>query len=151
MKKHFLDLLHYDVWANRRLLITITENGITSDRILSIMSHVLSAQLIWLNRIVGLGTAPFPVWEKYNLVELESMTEESNERWLKFISEYKLETFDEIIRYQNTGGTNFENSLQDIITHVLNHSAHHRGQLAMLLRDEGIDPPANDFIIFKRL
>ena len=79
------------------------------------------------------------------------MIEESNERWLNYINTHRLETFEEVARYTNSKEEVYENTLQEIITHVLNHSTHHRGQLALLLRDEGIEPPPNDFIIFKRI
>jgi uncharacterized damage-inducible protein DinB len=79
------------------------------------------------------------------------MIEESNERWIKFLSTYKLESLEEVIRYQNTKGDTYENRLQQIITHVINHSMHHRGQIALLLREKGVAPPDNDYIIYKRL
>lgn len=151
MKNHFINLFYYDIWANRRLAIAIKENNILSDRALTILSHILSAQLIWLNRIQGLSTAPFPIWEQYKINEIESMIEESNDRWLHYLNNFRLETFEEVVSYTNTAGNTYENTLYEIITHVLNHSAHHRGQLALLIRDEGFDPPQNDFIIFKRL
>jgi uncharacterized damage-inducible protein DinB len=151
MKNHFINSFYYDVWANRRLAICIKENDAKTDRILSIFSHILSAQLVWLNRIMGHSTAPFPIWEQYKLSEIESMIEESNERWLNFINTHRYDTFEEMIRYTNSKGEVYENTLQEIIPHVLNHSTHHRGQLTLLLRDEGIAPPPNDLIIFKRI
>ncbi len=151
MKNHFIKLFEYDIWANRRLIIAMKGHDILSDRILTIFSHILSAQLIWLNRILDLSTAPFPVWEKYNIQEIESMTEESNGRWIQFIQDFKFETFKEVIHYTDSNSQSHENSLQEIMIHVLNHSAHHRGQLAMLFREAGIDPPANDYIIYKRI
>ena len=151
MKKYFIDLFKYDVWANRRLLITIKNNSdIKRKRIRKIFSHIISAQLIWLNRIEDHPTSPFPLWETYKVSEIETMIEESSERWIKFLTTYKLDTLEEVIRYQNTKGETYENRLRQIITHVLNHSMHHRGQIALLLREKDIAPPDNDYIIYKR-
>ena len=58
MKKHFNDLLRYNEWANYRILGAIEELGTADDYLLKIFSHLLSAQIIWLNRIKGLPTSP---------------------------------------------------------------------------------------------
>ena len=151
MKKYFIDLFEYDAWANRRMLITIKSSKISDERIRKIFSHIISAQLIWLNRIQDHPTSPFPLWETYKISEIETMIEESSERWINFLSSYNMDTLEEVIRYQNTKGDTYENRLRQIITHVINHSSHHRGQLALLLREKGVAPPANDYIIYKRL
>jgi len=36
--------------------------------------------------------------------------------------------------------------VQDILTHVLLHSAYHRGQIASQVRSSGEQPPYTDFI-----
>ena len=151
MKKYFIDLFEYDAWANRRMLITIKSSKISDERIRKIFSHIISAQLIWLNRIQDHPTSPFPLWETYKISEIETMIEESSERWINFLSSYNMDTLEEVIRYQNTKGDTYENRLRQIITHVINHSSHHRGQLALLLREKGVAPPPNDYIIYKRL
>jgi len=143
-------LFEYDIWASRRLLITIKNNDISIERILNIFSHTISAQLIWLNRIEDHPTSPFPLWETYKVPEIENMIEESHARWVRFLTTYKLDTFEEVINYKNTKGETYENRIQQIITHVINHSMHHRGQLALLLRESDIAPPDNDYIIYKR-
>ncbi len=150
MKSYFLRMLQYNLWANQRLLIAIKEGGVSNERILELMSHVASAQLVWLHRVEGLPTSPFPVWEVYKLHEIESMIEESNSRWVKFINGYKVDTMEEVIHYQNTKGLKFENTLFDIVVQVINHSTHHRAQVSMLIRGEGIAPPPMDYIFYRR-
>ena len=54
------------------------------------------------------------------------------------------------VRYQNTSGTPFENELQDLAHHVVNHGTHHRAQIAQTLRQSGESPPATDYIYFLR-
>ena len=151
MKKYFLDLLEYNIWANQRILGTISQKKVEDEEIMKIMSHLVSAEIIWLHRIEGLPTSPFPPWEVYKLRELESMVDESNVRWAKFLRNYKIDTLEEIIHYQNSHKRDFENRLTDIITHTINHSTHHRSQISLLLRKLNIEPPQIDFIIFRRL
>ena len=150
MKQHFLHLLKYNLWANQRLLGTLSQNSVDDEDILRLFSHIVSAQIIWLHRVEGLPTSPFPPWETYNLREIESMMDESNVRWNKFLNNYKMDTLEEVIHYQNAAKKDFENRLTDILTHVINHSTHHRAQISYRLRLLGIAPPPMDFIEFAR-
>lgn len=150
MKKYFTDLFNYNDWANRRVLIILEENQIQDEELLKLYSHVLSAQIIWLNRIKDIPTSPFPIWEVYNLRELRSMTEESSANWENYLDKHTSQTFKEMINYQNSEGKKYESTLEEIITHVISHSAYHRGQIAKKLRERGIAPPDTDYIIYAR-
>ncbi|MTI20541.1 hypothetical protein E1176_05875 [Fulvivirga sp. RKSG066] len=150
MKKHFIDLIKYNDWANQRVLITLEENNVEDKDLLKLYSHVLSAQIIWLNRIKDIPTSPFPLWETYKLRELRSMTEESSRNWLELIENHPNETFEEMINYSNNEGKKFENTMREIITHVTNHSTYHRGQLAIHFRKKDITPPVIDHIVYVR-
>ena len=150
MKKHFIDLLRYNDWANSRIIITLEESEVKDKAILQLYSHTLSAQIVWLNRIKDIPITPFPLWETYNLRELRSMTEESSKNWMSFVQSHPNQTFEEMINYQNSEGKKFENTLRQIIAHVVNHSTYHRGQIASKLRAIGVNPPVTDYIAFAR-
>ncbi|MDO8549036.1 MAG: DinB family protein [Ignavibacteria bacterium] len=55
-----------------------------------------------------------------------------------------------IIKYRNTKGDEYQNRLSDIITHVINHSSYHRGQIALLVRNAGGIPAVTDYIAYRR-
>lgn len=150
MKKHFRDLFQYNAWANQRILITLEKDDIKDSKILTLFSHLLSGQIIWLNRIKELPTSPFPLWEEYRLRELRSMTEESSVNWLSYLDGHKFETFEEMIFYKNSEGNKFENTIREIMTQVLNHSTHHRAQIVTALKDIGVEPPVLDYIVYAR-
>jgi uncharacterized damage-inducible protein DinB len=58
--------------------------------------------------------------------------------------------FDKRITYETTEGRTFSNTLQDILFHVINHSTHHRAQIAADFRANGLEPLALDYIFYKR-
>lgn len=151
MKKHFREQFDYNDWANNKILISLQQAGIKKGRIINIYSHILTAQVIWLLRIRGLPTSPFPIWEEYKINELESMSEESSTNWKNYLDEHEMETFEEMIHYSNTQDRTYESTIREIIIHVLNHSTYHRGQIAMMLREMNIEPPVTDFIAYQRL
>ncbi|ELR72856.1 DinB protein [Fulvivirga imtechensis AK7] len=150
MKKHFRDLFQYNDWANQRVLITLEQSDFKNEKLLLLFSHLLSAQIVWLNRIKDIPTSPFPIWEQYKLRELRSMTEESSSNWLNYLDTHKFETFEEMVFYKNSNGRKFENTIREIINQVINHSSYHRGQIASLLKEEGIEPPVTDYIAYAR-
>ncbi len=151
MKKYFLDLFEYNKWANERMLIELEQMDQPTERLILIYGHLISAQILWLNRIKDLPTAPFPLWHVYKLRELRTMTEESTTNWVNYLHDHKFETFEEMIFYKNTKGRKYESTIREIITQVISHSAYHRGQMALLLRESGIEPPPTDYIAYRRL
>ncbi|MGA7513237.1 MAG: DinB family protein, partial [Candidatus Sulfotelmatobacter sp.] len=52
----------------------------------------------------------------------------------------------ETVVYKNTKGEPWTSTVEDIVTHVLLHSAYHRGQIATLVRASGEQPAYTDFI-----
>lgn len=58
--------------------------------------------------------------------------------------------FEKRIDYENTEGRLFISNLQDILFHIINHSAHHRGQVSVDFRQNGIEPIPFDYINYKR-
>ena len=90
------------------------------------------------------------MWEEKKLLDLIDLTHKSSEDWIKFLREYQMSGFEEVIAYQNTSGQAFETGLADIVIHVINHSTHHRAQIVQLLRSGDIEPPRLDYIFFCR-
>ena len=150
MKKQFKALFKHNAWANYKVLITLENAELKSDKPILLFSHLISSQIVWHHRIKGLPTSPFPLWQKYKISELHTMATESENSWAKYLDEHRFETFEEMIFYTNSKEVTCESKIKDIINHVINHSAHYRGQIACLLGQEGIEPPENSFIDFTR-
>ena len=85
MKKYFLKWYQYNEWANRRVLSAITAQQVADEKILSLFSHQMSANYLWLHRIKGLPPPPYELWKTYSLTELSNMVAEVSASWLEFI------------------------------------------------------------------
>lgn len=150
MKKHFKDLFKYNDWANQKLFIVLQDNNVDDEKILKLFGHILTAQIIWYNRIKDIPTSAFPLWELHSLSDLDEMMERYTVCWIKYMDEHRFDTFEEMIFYKSTGGKKFESTIREIISHVINHGSHHRAQIAARLREIGVEPPKLDYIFYSR-
>lgn len=147
MKEHYTKLFEYNLWANNEFSEVLRANQFQNPKILKLVSHMANAQSIWLSRING-EESTFAVWDEHTAKEALELLESTSQNWLDFIYSGDLEQ--ETIKYKNSKGQAFESRLGDILTHVVNHGTHHRGQIAHMLREEDIAPPASDFIFYVR-
>ena len=147
MKQHLNRLFEYNLWANQKFADVLLANDFKHPKILRFISHTANAQLIWFDRINGKASET-PVWIEYSISEAIDKLISNSQAWLSFINEEQ--DFSRIITYVDSQGDSYQSVLSDIIIHVANHGTHHRGQIALLLREENIAPPASDFIFFCR-
>lgn len=141
------NLLKYTAIADRKVIEVFKINPDYGDRALFLFSHVLNAQHIWASRIVY----TVPLYERMQIHSIDQLDtiSEKNTADLKHI-------FDTLhlshqIHYSNSDGSKFDNTVEEILFHVINHSTYHRGQIATQLKQNGINPPVTDFIILNRL
>jgi len=122
---------------------------VTDEKILSLFAHLMAANFIWLNRIKNLPKSQYKLWGNYDLAQLRKMVEEADEQWMSFLQE--TENFDRIMKYHNYVGDYFENNVQQIMIHLVNHGTYHRGQVALLLREKGFEPVNTDYVTYDRV
>ena len=93
--------------------------------------------------------SPLQLWGKYSLLELKAIAEEASRSWLGFIDEE--DRFDRMLKYNNYVGDYYETNIRDLMTHLVNHCTYHRGQIAVLLRERGLEPINTDFVTYDRI
>lgn len=149
---HLLRLFRYDNWANEQVLLSLQENlGFEgSDQAVTYFSHIAGSQQVWYRRITGDSLENLQIWPDYDLPKALQNLNTLNQQWKQLIGTNK-DTLDRTISYTNSKGTPYETALSDILFHVIIHGQHHRAQIATLLRNAKIDPPATDFIFFSRV
>lgn len=149
MKKYFLRLYQYNVWANDRVLGTLQRQTVNDEKILSIMGHVVAALFLWLHRVKGLPAPDLKLWGDYSLDQLILLARRAGSEWLEFIEQ--TENFDRQLTYRNYIGEPYTNNVEMIMIHLVNHSSYHRAQIAMLLRQKDFEPINTDFITYDRV
>jgi uncharacterized damage-inducible protein DinB len=149
MKSYFLKLYQYNAWANKRVLGALEKQQVADEKILTLMSHVLSAQRIWLSRIKGLPVDQYPLWKQYDVPTLIKMGHDVGEEWLAFVQSN--DDFNRPLVYHNYVGNPYTNNVEHIMMHLVNHCTYHRGQIALLMRQKGFEPINTDFITYDRV
>ncbi len=149
MNEYFKQLFDYDIWANRTLLELFEKQFPVNTRIYELMSHMLSAKKIWLERVVGVPQSQ-AVWSERLPEEIKNDNELYDAEWQTFVEGLSAADYEKKIHYTNSMGMTFDTRLVDIITHVINHGTHHRGNIMTMMKEEGYVLPYLDFIWFVR-
>jgi len=144
MIAHSRRLFDYDDWANGEVLGAIRVAG-CAGRPLKLMSHILSAEQLWFERMKGLGQT-FPVWPDFSLQKCEEQRAKLRLTWKEFLNPANQAELAVPAKYKSTEGESFTSDKEDILLHVATHSVYHRGQIAADMRASGFAPAYTDFI-----
>jgi uncharacterized damage-inducible protein DinB len=135
----------YDEWANREVLNAIRTAGGANQRSLQLMSHILAAELVWLERLKQQPQS-VPVWPEPDLAQCDAQAAKLGGQWLEFLDLLTAGDVSQSISYKNSKGEEWTSTIVDVLTHVVMHSAYHRGQIATHMRASGQTPANTDFI-----
>lgn len=133
----------YDGWANREVLKAIQSATDEKQRSLQLMSHILAAERLWLERLQHVPQS-VAVWPEPDLQRCHSEAVELERQWLEYLK--NVTDVSSSVSYKNTKGEAWSSSIGDVLTHVVIHSAYHRGQIASHMREKGQTPAYTDFI-----
>jgi uncharacterized damage-inducible protein DinB len=143
-------LLRYNRWASDRLLDAMQTADDVPERAVALFSHLLRAQDVWYGRVEDTDHADVDLWKTDPLPACAERLAASTRRWTAVLNERGDDGLGRPVAYENSKGTAFETPLRDILTHVVNHGTHHRAQVALVLREAGVPPPATDYIFYCR-
>lgn len=134
----------YNGWANRETLASMRRQK-ADERSLALMSHILSAERLWMERLKQ-EPQSLPVWPVAGLAQCQRQIEEMGQLWCAYLDGMGAHDLQRSASYKNSKGEPWTSSVVDILTHVLLHSAYHRGQIASHMRESGLTPAYTDFI-----
>jgi uncharacterized damage-inducible protein DinB len=151
-------LYRYNSWANDRMLDAASplltadftrDLGSGYGSVRDTLTHIAWAEWIWLRR--WKGVSPTLVFSPADFPDLKCLREKLREVAAER-SDFLLGLTDESllreVEYRNVKGEAWRYPLWQQLYHVANHSSHHRGQLATLLRQLGALAPATDFLVY---
>ena len=139
---------HVD-WANAVIFDALRGQSTPDPEALRLFAHILGAEEVWLSRIAQRPSRQ-AVWPSLSISECDALAGANRDAFAALLADTKAGDLERPVRYSNSAGFQFENTLGDILTHVALHGSYHRGQIARQLRASGTAPPYTDFIAFVR-
>jgi uncharacterized damage-inducible protein DinB len=151
-------LYDYNYWANRKLFEVMSQlkpeeftRSVAGSygSVRNTLVHVMSAEWGWLDRCGGhprgarLKSEDYPTLESLTTAwaKIESYVDE-------FLSALKDEDLKREVQYSPDGVAKRTMAIGDMLEHSVVHGAHHRGQVALLLRLLGYTPGNFDLIFY---
>jgi uncharacterized damage-inducible protein DinB len=135
----------YDDWANREVLAGLRASPRPVARPRQLLAHILSAERLWLERILEQPQS-LPVWPDFTFDECQAQLAGLARLWQEFLAQLSDAGLSKKITYKNSKGEPWTSTVEDILTHVVLHSAYHRGQIASQVRAGGDQPAYTDYI-----
>src|SRR3954470_5957826 len=149
MSDHLRRLIEHLEWADTAALGALRASATPDTRALTIYSHVLGAEAVWLARLAG-RPSDVAVWPVLTLDQAASLAARNGAELEAFVSSLAPHDLDREIDYRTSDGRAFRSTIEDILLHVALHGSYHRGQIALLIRGGGGEPASTDYIAFAR-
>lgn len=148
-KQFFISLFEYDKWANLKIAEAFKQSSKPPVKCKTLFHHIAATTDLWFNR-VSPGKRLFESLFEETVPEttVELMLK-AIDKWIDFLKKDDVD-LQTVTKYTNTKGNNYENKLVDILTHLISHNHYHRGQINILLRENGIEPAKTDYIFYMR-
>lgn len=147
MRAYLQQLFDYNYYCNKEIIEACSKMKEVPEKSRELFSHILNAHHIWNARILE-EIPEHGVWDLHEPSDWEELHYSNQRDSFGIIS--NTDFFDKRIIYENTEGRSFSNTLQDILFHIVNHGTHHRGQIVLDFRANGMEPPVLDYILYKR-
>lgn len=147
LRQYLIDTFTFNDHVNRMVLGKIRLLPDQSGAV-RYFSHLINSQNKWLERILRYPSDPHMDWWEpvYSLDRLEQEWEQSLQRWLKFLETKSESELVAEARFIGFDGGHWSAPLKDIALQLNYHSIHHRAQIQLLIRNQGIEPDFVDYI-----
>jgi uncharacterized damage-inducible protein DinB len=127
------------------------DRGVSFQSFSGTLAHIYKAEVIWFRRMQG------DVYPTLADIAVPDHVEQWHElwnglhhAWIEWAKTCSDEVWEEMVTHRFGSGGEMQLPRWQVVTHLVNHGSYHRGQLASLLRQAGIKPPATDLAAFYR-
>ena len=145
----FLSLMAHLRWADERTWQSLARIDDPPTRTVELYAHIIGAEETWLARMTG-NLARMPVWPDWPLDRVHEMADMVHRELAILAESMEADGGSREVDYVNSAGQAFKSTVADMVRHVAQHGAYHRGQIAMLLRGDGLVPEPTNYIAFVR-
>ncbi|HKB43525.1 MAG TPA: DinB family protein [Chitinophagaceae bacterium] len=152
--QYLLDTFRFNDKANRQMIEKIKQLP-DKEAAVKYMSHLANSQYKWMARIIQDPKAPQMDWWKplYKLEELETEWEKSLQLWINYLENKTDEEISREVTFVGFDGGMYAATPKDIMLQLNYHSIHHRAQIQIIIRQQGLEPDFIDYIgtVYRKL
>lgn len=155
MNDSYASMVAYTRWADRTLLAPVAELtpaqytlelGGSFPTMQATVAHLAGAAKLWSLRIGGEHNKGLPpVAEIPDVAAALARLGEAYAVFERVAPEWEA-TQAETFTFRNLAGVEITKVKWQIFRHIVNHGTYHRGQVANMLRQLGVKPPATDLL-----
>ena len=143
-------LFEYDYWANSETLASLKTAPSGSEKARKAFCHVIGAQRIWMSRFENPAPPTAQPWPDLTIEECNLAIDDLRLRWHAILEGLTPEKLASDLTYLSLKGTENRTPIQDVLMHLVLHSAYHRGQVAAAIREAGGKPAPTDYAVYLR-
>jgi uncharacterized damage-inducible protein DinB len=134
-------LVDHCVWANGQWIGFVAEAFPGDEFPVVRMSHILLGERAWFQRIAGQEPDP-KIWRVIAIPELRELHTQHEGTFRQLLAG----NLERVIAYKRFTGEEYQSPVSDILLHLTLHGAHHRGQIATYVSNQGKAPINTDFV-----
>lgn len=143
---NYLRQFQYNEEIIGQYIDVLNDNPESPELAKKLISHLLNALEIWVSRMEGRPSRA-ETWQIHDPSSLHELNQKCHNAIFQLL---EIGNLKKVHAYQNSKGETFNNTLDEVLMHLIIHSAHHRAQISTAWSEVGIKPPVCDFIFWAR-
>ncbi len=150
------ELISYNYWARDRqlqLCAKLSQEqlqrnvGGSFGSLRNTLVHLMGVEWVWLERLQGCSPRALPWPELAGIPEISQRWAGVERDLRNYVAGVNEETLVQSFTYTNFAGQTWTYPRWRAILHLINHQSYHRGQVTLLLRLLGAEPPPIDLLV----
>lgn len=144
--KHF----EFEYWSNSMIIASLKTLNEKDERAHTLLSHLLSSHCMWLSR-VNKTEFTCTLFQERTLEECEQLMKENLQGWQNYLANKTDDDLQEKIEFMSAWEVNPSKrrmTIEDAITHIINHSSYHRGQIVASIKGKVEELPLSTYIMY---
>ena len=150
MKNQLFEWFQWNHAANESYIKAYQNVDGIPGKCIEVLSHIINEHETWLNRICSVHYPTIQAWQSDDDTRMAVRNATIHEITNSFLSS---ESYGKDLgwsfSYRNSKCELVKRNRWEVYFQILNYYEFHRGQVASLLRENGIEPPSTDFLSMK--
>ena len=151
--------IDYNYWANRRIwgcVMALTAEQFnrpldySQGAICNQIVHTMWAEDVWLSRITGDANPTYTSQDFENRTAIRTAWDALEAKVFNTITSMDETQLTQRMGYQNSSGTEFQQTVLQIVLHLVNHGTDHRAQTLAMMHMLGAETVEQDLIHYYR-